>query len=93
MPDITDSRGAPRRGGRAKGVVYVGSLGIFCEILDLSRSGCRISCPRASEIPDAFELHFVGQPNLRPVQVVWRKNDQIGVTFPDAAGPTGTVEI
>jgi hypothetical protein len=48
-----------------------------CRIIDISRAGAKIEC--ATTLPDDFILH-VGA-NKHVGQVVWRRQQQLGVVF------------
>ena len=57
---------------------------IPCLISDISESGARIQVSKAAELPTSFMLYF-GETAMvkRNCVVRWRKEDEMGVQFPD----------
>ena len=51
-----------------------------CVVLDLSHAGARIQPEDAQDCPDNFTLVFKGGCS-KECQVVWRRDDNIGVRF------------
>ena len=58
---------------------------IDCTIRDISQNGAGLRVASALGIPDFFEL-ILDDKTLRPCQVKWRKETQIGVEFQHEGG-------
>ena len=53
-----------------------------CVLSDISDTGARISVEDADKLPDSFMLLLARNGKaLRPCRVIWRKPQQLGVTF------------
>lgn len=52
-----------------------------CTIRDLSATGAKLLCSETARVPDEFRLVTPADGMVRDVKVVWRKPDQLGVTF------------
>ena len=52
-----------------------------CMIRDVSGSGARLSCESAGMVPGELQLLFHAVRELRQVEVVWRRHDELGVRF------------
>jgi PilZ domain len=53
-----------------------------CVLSDISDTGARISVENADAIPDSFMLLLARNGKaLRPCRVIWRKPQQLGVSF------------
>ncbi len=74
-----DRRDSTRMKSYAEAWVDPGGMeaAVPCRIIDISRTGAKIEC--ASTLPDSFLLH-VGA-NKYVGQVVWRRQQQLGVEF------------
>jgi hypothetical protein len=69
-------------------VVAMGS--IRCIVTDLSRSGARLRCDR--RLPNLFYIAL--QPELkRWCKVIWRKRDEVGVSFVHAPKSVSKAEL
>ena len=59
-----------------------GSFTVDCTIRNISDKGARLQVPTTVTIPDRFTL-IEGQGGAsRAAQVIWRKGDLMGITFP-----------
>ena len=58
---------------------------IDCCIRDLSDSGARLRCQDPMAVPTDFRLLFPVEKLIRDAHVVWRREDQVGVTFTSPA--------
>ncbi len=74
-------RAAVRRNIHKAGSIIVGSHAVICTVHNLSATGAALSVKRPSDLPDAFVLILEMEHRRRPCRVVWRRGNQIGVTF------------
>jgi len=74
-------RAAVRRKIHKAGSIVVGSRAVICTVHNLSATGAALSLKHPSDLPDAFVLILEMEHRRRPCRVVWRRVDQIGVTF------------
>ncbi|MGQ0484188.1 MAG: PilZ domain-containing protein [Hyphomicrobiales bacterium] len=54
---------------------------VDCSVRDVSATGARIRCDNLDAVPDEFQLLIQSDNLIRPVKVVWRRNDLIGLQF------------
>ena len=52
-----------------------------CVVRNQSESGARLSLAETFAIPTTFRLAISGEPDAHVAQVVWRKTDEMGVTY------------
>ena len=53
-----------------------------CALIDVSQQGARLAVLAMDMVPDEFVLRFSASSNVsRRCKVVWRRDDEIGVTF------------
>ena len=52
-----------------------------CMIRDVSGTGARLSCEGAGMVPGELQLMFHAVREVRRVEVVWRRHDELGVKF------------
>jgi len=52
-----------------------------CTIRDLSKVGCRLIVASQIDMPEDFELHFLGSDEKFQCHVIWRKQQEAGVKF------------
>ncbi len=57
-----------------------------CVILDVSNSGARLDVPATARIPQRFKLMIDSDGSERICDVVWRRDNSIGVKFADLDG-------
>jgi hypothetical protein len=63
-------------------IIYAnGSIVIDCTIRNLSETGAQLKVPTSVGIPDRFEFSETMGGKRRPVTVMWRKADLIGIRF------------
>ncbi len=55
---------------------------VACKILDISKTGAKISVEEPARLPDDFILHSAGVKYL--AHVVWRRQKQVGIEFIDS---------
>jgi uncharacterized protein YeaC (DUF1315 family) len=78
-----DKRNSPRVRSFLRGEIIHshGSSKTECTIRDLSGLGARIEAPPSVTVPEFFEL-FIPQKELRfQAQIVWRHNQELGLSF------------
>ncbi|MBZ0146728.1 MAG: PilZ domain-containing protein [Pseudorhodoplanes sp.] len=71
MGSARAARLVPDRGGRV----------LPCIVLNLSLTGARIETLEPVDVHRRFNLLFEGSGDSHHCQVVWQKENQIGVTF------------
>ncbi len=76
-----DKRRSPRKSVRYRAVAYSGDTGVFCDIIDISATGCQIMGPKVPKLPDEIRLHKIGTPDFRPAWIRWRDGFRAGVSF------------
>ncbi len=76
---LDERREAPRLKAYVEGWADPGGVhpAIPCRVLDLSRTGAKVECN--SDLPENFILVLGGVHH--PAEVVWRRQNQIGVAF------------
>jgi PilZ domain len=52
-----------------------------CRVLDISMNGAKVAVEITPEVPDRFELAFVGGNKSRVCEVVWRRARMLGIKF------------
>lgn len=88
MADDSDRRQEPRqRVVRAAITVVEGSDGpagaLPCVVLDISKSGARLHVHSPTETPDRFQLVVESENSSHRCEVVWRRDNEVGVKFVD----------
>jgi hypothetical protein len=78
-----DRRAHPRHRvfKRVKAVFNANQSVIDCVMRDLSIGGARLACGTAARLPDAFQLVFLQEREMRDVRVAWRSLGEVGVQF------------
>ena len=81
--DDDDARQSPRRRVLKTGIVTFSgrNCSIECSVRDLSDTGARLRATGSANIPDTFELIIETDGFEADCQVVWRKDQDIGVVF------------
>ena len=54
---------------------------IPCVILDISNGGARLHVHAPDEVPDRFRLLQIASNEERDCEVVWRRDNEMGVRF------------
>jgi hypothetical protein len=64
-------------------VAYLSSCGTStrCRVVNISADGAAIDVPNAAFVPDRFELMTEADRVVRKCQVVWIRQNRIGVAF------------
>jgi hypothetical protein len=58
-----------------------GKTVVPCLITDFSGDGAGLRVPRTSVLPDVFDLHVEKASITYRVQMCWRSEDRVGVSF------------
>ncbi len=78
-----DKRAARRskilKGGKIVSMNY--NSVVDCSVRDISATGARIRCKSQNAIPDEFQLLVLSDNWIRPVKVMWRHDDEVGLLF------------
>jgi hypothetical protein len=54
---------------------------VECTLRDVSATGAKLLVKKPNDLPDVFRLLFAADSTIRPVKVMWRKPDSVGVHF------------
>lgn len=54
---------------------------VECTLRDVSATGAKLILKKPDDVPDTFRLLFSADSTIRPVKVMWRKPDSVGVHF------------
>jgi uncharacterized small protein (DUF1192 family) len=83
---MSEFRGSRRAKSFLRGFIYDcrkrGALD--CVIRDLSDDGARISFSDTVELPEVIELDIPQRNLRRRARVVWRRSDEVGLSFSEA---------
>ena len=60
-----------------------------CLVRDLSDEGARLEFASPVELPESFRVQFMSDNSRRPVEVMWRRGQSVGVRF---VGPSQSVK-
>ena len=81
---MDDKRSAPRMRTLLLGKILLEGGGVIdCTLRNRSATGARLKIASVVGVPDRFTLVIEPAGERRPVQVAWRKEGEIGVTFRD----------
>lgn len=83
MKDVDDRRKSWRNRALKDGkVVFNGGRSLInCTVRDRTESGAKLQFVRSTELPKVFELHCLSEVMSYPAAIVWRRGDQVGITF------------
>ena len=63
-------------------IVLAGQENQQCQLMDISKSGAKITVGASSQVPKTFELAFTETATKRQAcEVIWRRGKMIGVQF------------
>ena len=88
MSDQTrEQRRVPRQRAFLRGKLYFNNrLNVVdCTIRDISAHGARLIYSDAVTTPDELELYIPQKEQTLTVRVVWRRGQEVGVSFDEAA--------
>ncbi|WP_417668014.1 PilZ domain-containing protein [Roseibium sp.] len=89
--EMTDEQRQTNRKRTLKGgrIVFGGLSQVFdCTIRNTSETGALLVLPSTLGVPGAFLLYVDNECTRRPVEVVWRREDRMGVRFTGPAEST-----
>lgn len=80
---IEERRSGPRKRTLKSGRIVFGGLSqVFnCTIRNTNEDGALLMLPNSLGVPGAFLLYVDNECTRRPVEVVWRKEDRMGVRY------------
>jgi len=85
---MNETRGSRRTKSFLRGLIYDcrkrGALD--CTIRDLSDEGARIAFSATVALPEVIELDIPQRELRRQARVVWRRNDEVGLSFVEIDG-------
>ncbi len=82
-----ERRGSRRSKSFLRGFVYISRKrgALACLIRDLSDKGARIIFSDTVALPDVLDLYIPKRDRTLRARVKWRRNDEIGLAFAEAA--------
>ena len=85
--DGINKRGASRARVLKNGkIVLLGDWSVVdCTVRDWSATGARLRCHHQAAVPAEFRLMLPSDNSIRNARVVWRRADDIGITFTSEA--------
>lgn len=81
--DKFDKRISPRHRVLKDGkIVMMNNWSVVdCCVRDISETGARLRCNNPGALPNTFRLLLTQDNSIRDAQVVWRREDQMGIAF------------
>lgn len=78
-----ERRGNQRRRTLKKGRIVFGQLSRVydCTIRNVSETGALLLVPNSTGIPDNFLLYVDAEQNRRPAEIIWRRDDRVGIRY------------
>ena len=85
---MAERRLAKRQKSFLRGCLYFNKRrgAVDCLIRDISGQGARVIFSDTVNVPDVVELYIPQKEQTVRAHVEWRHGDEIGLSFPDAAG-------
>ena len=78
-----------RRTLKAGRIVFGGLSQVFnCTVRNTSEGGALLSLPSTMGVPSAFLLYIDNESTRRPVEVVWRTEEKLGIRYTGPAEST-----
>jgi hypothetical protein len=89
---MSERRRATRNKSFLRGCIYFNNRrsAVDCLIRDISDSGARLIFSSTVQIPDVVDLYIPQKEQTLRVVVQWRRGEEVGVAFGDAARAPGT---
>jgi hypothetical protein len=86
---MAERRRSVRKKSFLRGCVYFNKRrsAIDCLIRDISDQGARIIFSGTTNFPDVVELYIPHKEQTVRAHVQWRRGDEVGLAFPEAAAP------
>jgi hypothetical protein len=79
---FTNLRASPRRRVlKAAKIIFDDWGALDCQVRDISETGAQIKIDGATKLPHRFKLLMVAEHTIRPVQVAWKLDKTVGVSF------------
>jgi hypothetical protein len=66
---------------------------IDCLVRNMSQNGAKLVFEGTALLPGEFDLMLPQKSETRRARIVWRQQDEAGVSFPQAGGRQGVVSI
>lgn len=84
---MVEHRKAPRQKSLLQGRVYFNNRrsSIDCIVRDISATGAKLTFSSAVETPAVVELYIPNKDETRPARIVWRRGEDVGLTFISAS--------
>jgi hypothetical protein len=80
--NFTNLRASPRRRVlKAAKIIFDDWAAIDCQVRDVSETGAQIKIDGVTKLPHRFKLLMVAEHTIRLVQVAWKLDKTIGVSF------------
>ena len=76
-----DRRNAKRHHVLLHAMVVIRDRTTYCIVRDLSDTGAKLGVSACANLPDRFDLRFVGNAHEVPVRLMWRSGNAAGVRF------------
>jgi hypothetical protein len=77
-----NKRGDQRQRVLKSGRIVLEDLRSFeCTLRDVSSTGAKLLVKNPEGLPDTFRLLMAADSSIRPVKVMWRKPDSVGVHY------------
>jgi hypothetical protein len=92
---MKDRRSSLRQKSFLQGRIYFNNrrATLDCVIRDLSETGAKLKISEAVAVPEAMELYIPNREEIHRARVEWRSEDEIGVSFGEAAAPSAAPEL
>jgi hypothetical protein len=54
---------------------------IDCGVRDMSLTGAKLNCARATDVPDEIRFLMIQDNTIRDARVMWRRGEALGIHF------------
>jgi hypothetical protein len=81
---MDDRRAWERVNTSMLGTIRIVDASVICEVVNFADGGARLRVPGAPIIPDAFALHLPRWGRLAQARIIWRRLDELGVSFDES---------
>lgn len=78
---LENKRAAPRQRVLKSGIIEFNGGTIDCVVRNVSQTGAALEVASSLGLPSEFNLRISGNQTNQPCQVVWRRENRIGVAF------------
>jgi hypothetical protein len=76
-----EKRASPRKPVLMSAAIAFAGTSVDCLVRNISISGAALDVSNRHDIPERFDLIFKTDGTQIPCQIVWRRDEQIGVKF------------